>query len=278
MRLRVTTLTENTATRSGTLAEHGLSMLVEVDDLAVLLDTGQTNTAVHNARALGVDLSRVRHLVLSHGHQDHTGGLREVLACTGEVEVYAHPEVWRSRYAVRKDDRPRYSGLPFVREQLEAMGATFHLSDGAAAIGPGVMTTGYVPRRTEFERLDADLKIRTPRGWEQDEMPDDQALLVKTPKGLVVLLGCAHSGVVNTLRRAQEVAQEERIFAVLGGTHLKAAGPEQMERTIAALSAFDINKLGVSHCTGLEAAGRLAREFGDRFFFNNVGAVSEWEF
>lgn len=277
MRLRVTTLTENTTTRAGTLAEHGLCMLVEVDNLRLLLDTGQSCTAVHNARVLGVDLSRVAHLVLSHGHQDHTGGLREVLAQTREVKVYAHPEVWRPRYAVRRGERTRYSGLPFVREQLEAMGAAFHLSDGPAIIAPNVMTTGYVPRRTGFERLDADLKVRTPGGWGQDEIPDDQALLVKTPRGLVVLLGCAHSGIVNTLLRAREVAGEERIFAVLGGTHLGFSTPEQLERTIAALKELSIEKLGVSHCTGLAAGAVLAREFGERFFYNNVGTVTEWE-
>lgn len=278
MRLRVTTLAENTATRVGTLAEHGLSMLLEVDDLRVLLDTGQTSTAVHNARVLGVDLSQVGYLVLSHGHQDHTGGLREVLAATGEVQVYAHPEVWRSRYAVRKGEKPRYSGLPFVKQQLEAMGATFHLSDGPATIAPGVMTTGCIPRRSSFEELDSELKVRTPQGWEQDDVPDDQALLVQTPKGLVVLLGCAHSGIVNTLHRAREVAQEERIFAVLGGTHLGFATPVQVDKTIAALKAFGIARLGVSHCTGLATAARLAREFENRFFFNNVGTVTEWRF
>jgi len=277
MRLRITTLAENSATRFGTLAEHGLSMLVEVDDLCILLDTGQTGTAVHNAHAMGIDLSRVGRMVLSHGHQDHTGGLREVLAQTGEVTVYAHTDVWRPRYVVRKGEKARYAGLMFVREQLESMGATFQLSDGPVHISREVMTTGPVPRVTPFERLDSDLVVKTAEGWQQDQVPDDQALVVKTPRGLVVLLGCAHSGIVNTLLHAQQVAGQRRIYAVLGGTHLGFSTQEQLDRTIAALRDMDIQRIGVSHCTGLAASGRLAREFGDHFFFNNVATVTEWE-
>ncbi|MHB0868842.1 MAG: MBL fold metallo-hydrolase, partial [Chloroflexota bacterium] len=173
MRLRITTLAENTATKVGTLAEHGLCMLVEVDDLSLLLDTGQTTTAVHNARALGIDLSRVSHLVLSHGHQDHTGGIKDVLALTGEVVIHAHSDVWRPRYVIRKGEKTRHIGLAFVRELLESMGATFRLSDGPDRITDRVMTTGPVPRNTPFERVDADLVVKTPQGWQQDQIPDD---------------------------------------------------------------------------------------------------------
>ncbi len=278
MRLRITTLAENSATKVGTLAEHGLSMLVEVDDLCLLLDTGQSATAVHNARALGVDLSRVSHLVLSHGHQDHTGGIKDVLAQTGEVTVHAHTDVWRPRYVARKGEQARYAGLMFLREQLESMGATFQLSDGPVHISREVMTTGPVPRVTPFEKLDAALVVKAPQGWQQDQVPDDQSLVVKTPEGLVVLLGCAHSGMVNTLLHAQQVAGEKRIFAVLGGTHLGFASQEQLDKTVAMLRELDLQKIGVSHCTGLPASGRLAREFGDRFFFNNVATITEWEF
>lgn len=277
MHLRITTLAENTAAKLGVLAEHGLSMLVEVDDLCLLLDTGQTDTVVHNARVLGVDLSRVQHIVLSHGHLDHTGGLMKVLAETGEVTVHAHAEVWRPRYGVRGVAKPRYAGLPHLREQLESMGATFRLSDGPDRITDRVMTTGAVPRTTSFEHVDADLKVKTPRGLEQDEVPDDQSLLVKTPKGLVVLSGCAHSGIVNTLTCARQVGGESRVFAVLGGTHLGFASAEQLEKTVVALRDFQIEKIGVSHCTGMVGAVALARAYGDRFFFNNVGTVTEWE-
>lgn len=278
MKIRVTTLAENTAGKIGTLAEHGLSMLAEVDGLTLLVDTGQTTTAVHNARTLGVELSRVGHVVLSHGHGDHTGGLDSVLAETGQVKVYAHTQVWRPRYAVRKGEKERFSGLTHLREQLESLGAEFVLSDGPVEIARGITTTGPVPRRTPFERVDSALRVKGSAGWEQDEVPDDQSVVVKTPRGLVVLSGCAHSGIVNTLLRAREVAGEERIFAVLGGTHLGFAPAEQLDRTIEAFRGFDIQKIGVSHCTGLPAAARLAAEFGDRFFFNNVGTVTEFEF
>lgn len=277
MRLRITTLAENTATKMGTLAEHGLSMLVEVDDLCLLLDTGQTDTVVHNAHALRVDLSRVGHLVLSHGHSDHTGGLMKVLADTGEVTIHAHVDVWRPRYGTRGGGKPRFTGLPHIREKLESMGASFRLCDGPDRITGEVMTTGRVPRVTPFERVDADLKVKTATGWEQDQIPDDQALLVKTARGLVVLSGCAHSGIVNTLTWARQVADEKRILAVLGGTHLAFAPVEQLERTVAALIDFQIEKMGVSHCTGQAGAAALAREYGERFFFNNVGTVTEWE-
>lgn len=275
--IRVTTLTENTVTKNGLLAEHGLSMLVEVGDLCLLLDTGQTHTAVHNARALKIDLSKVSHLVLSHGHQDHTGGLRDVLCQVGEVHLHALKDVWMPRYVVRGGEEPRYNGIPFERQSLVAMGATIHLSDGLVLINENVMTTGPIPRVTDFEGLDPDQKIRTPLGWRQDEIPDDQALLIRGRRGMVVLLGCGHSGIVNTLRRAQDVAQEERIVAVLGGTHLKAASLRQVERTIEALQHLGVETLGVSHCTGPAASARLAESFGDRFFYNNVGTVTEWE-
>jgi len=278
VRVKITTLAENSATIQGTLAEHGLSMLLQLDDLWVLLDTGFSDTAVHNAHALKIDLSRVSHIVMSHGHRDHSGGLLSVLAETGEVTVHGHVGIWKPRYGVPQNQKPKYAGLPYVREMLESLGATFDLSDGPVQLSPQVMTTGPVPRNTPFETLDARLKVRVGQGWVQDQIEDDQSLLVKTPRGLVVMLGCAHSGIVNTLYRAQEVSGEKRIYAVLGGTHLKSASREQLEKTVDVLKQLDIQKIGVSHCTGMVASAVLAQEFGDRFFFNNVGTVTDWEF
>ncbi|MGI5836929.1 MAG: MBL fold metallo-hydrolase, partial [Chloroflexota bacterium] len=239
MRVKITTLAENSVGKIGTIAEHGLSMLLELDDLCVLLDAGPSSSTVHNARFMDIDLSRVSHIVLSHGHWDHTGGLRDLLAQTGEVTVHAHTDVWKPRYSVRKGQKPRYTGLPYQRGLLEALGATFDLSDAPIRINENVMTTGPVPRKTDFEKLDSAARVKTPQGWEQDQILDDQSLLVKTPKGLVVLLGCAHSGIVNHLNQARKVSGEERIFAVLGGTHLGFLDREQLTKTVAALKEMD---------------------------------------
>ena len=277
MVVKLTTLTENTAGKVGLLAEHGLAILVEAHGRRILFDTGQSTTAVHNARLLGVDLTAIDAIVLSHGHNDHAGGLKEVLREVGrggrEVTVVAHPAMWTPRYSVREGERPRFNGVPYRREELESLGARFRLDTGPVALGPGITTTGEVPRVTPFERLDSALKVREGDAWQQDQLLDDLSLVVRAEAGLVVVLGCAHSGIVNTLLHARKVTGVERILAVVGGTHLGFGKPEQVEESVRALREFGVGRLGVSHCTGLPAAARLASEFGDRFFFNSAGTV-----
>ena len=285
MSVRITTLAENSTSRGGLLAEHGLSLLVESRDCQILFDTGQTSTAMHNARALGVDLTGVGVIALSHGHYDHTGGLRDVVREVGrgerDVEVVAHAGVFDPHYSIRKgekgqeDERPRYVGIPFSRQALEGEGAVFRLVEGPADVSDCALLTGEVPRLTPYEHVDSNLRLREGDGWVQDPVFDDQALVVRAEEGLVVVLGCAHVGMVNTLEYARRITGEERILAVVGGTHLGPAPREQLEETVKALRGFGIRKLGVSHCTGLPTAARLAREFGDAFFFNVAGTVAE---
>jgi 7,8-dihydropterin-6-yl-methyl-4-(beta-D-ribofuranosyl)aminobenzene 5'-phosphate synthase len=128
---------------------------------------------------------------------------------------------------------------------------------------------------TDYESIDPGLLVRTDGTLNPDPLWDDQALFVKTTKGLVAVLGCAHRGIINTLRHAQTVTGERQIHAVIGGTHLLRTAPERVERTIADLKALGVQRLGVSHCTGFHPAARLAQEFGDAFFLNNAGTQIE---
>ena len=278
MKLRITTLSENTAGMNENtaglvnfLAEWGLSILVETDEVNILLDTGQSISAGYNADILGIDLSRIDRIVLSHGHFDHTGGLRHVLRkMRKRVEIIAHPDIWAAKYS-RRQDRDIYIGIPFLRQELEGLGASFNLTTKPVKITDNIMTTGEIPMVTDYEAIDPDLMVKEDTGWQPDKLLDDRALIITTESGLIVILGCAHRGIINTLYYAQQLTGIKRVHAVLGGCHLFGASQERVRLTIAALKELGVQKIGVSHCTGLPAAAIMAQEFGDKFFFNNAG-------
>jgi 7,8-dihydropterin-6-yl-methyl-4-(beta-D-ribofuranosyl)aminobenzene 5'-phosphate synthase len=271
MEVRVTTLSENTA-NYGYLAEWGLSILVEVDGLRILMDTGLSFSAVHNAQLMGIDLATIDCIVLSHGHADHTGGLREVLNIKGEVEVIAHPDIWAAKY-VRRDSeaKEQYCGIPFSLDELESRGARFKLAKEPIHITEHVKTTGEIPMLSSYEDIEDNLFVKEGSALQPDKLADDLALVIDTDFGLVVILGCAHRGIVNTLRHAQNLTGKELVYADIGGTHLFRASDERIERTIADLKEMGIQRLGVSHCTGFHASARLAQEFEDAFFLSNAG-------
>jgi 7,8-dihydropterin-6-yl-methyl-4-(beta-D-ribofuranosyl)aminobenzene 5'-phosphate synthase len=278
MKLIVTTLSENTAGMNqdtpgmiNFLAEWGLSMLVATDEVNILLDAGQSISTVYNADIFGIDLRRIDKIVLSHGHADHTGGLREVLRrMRKEIEIIAHPDIWEVKYS-RRDGKDRYIGMPFLPQELEGLGATFNLTAQPTKITDLIMTTGEIPMVTDVEEIDPDLMIKEDDGWQPDKLLDDQALIINTELGLVVILGCAHRGIINTIYHARQLTGEKRVHAVLGGCHLFGASKERVQATIAALKELNVQKIGVSHCTGLPAAAMMAQELGDRFFFNSAG-------
>jgi len=274
MKLRITTLSENTAGLGNFLGEWGLSILVETEGLHLLLDAGQSISTVYNADILGIDLSQTDKIILSHGHYDHTGGLRQVLRkIKRATEIIAHPDIWVAKYARRKGQTEKYIGIPYQRQELESLGANFNLSTKPTKISANITTTGEIPMVTEFEEIESNLLIKESAGFQPDKLLDDQALIINTEVGLVVILGCAHRGIINTLYYAQQLTGAKKIHTVLGGCHLIDASEERVRLTIAALKELDIQRLGVSHCTGLPAACLMVQEFGDKFFFNNAGTT-----
>ena len=276
MPTRLTILVENTVPgkSDGLCAEHGFAVFIERPDLRLLFDTGPQGVALlNNAPRLGVDLQRTDAIVLSHGHGDHTGGLAAVLAVLGKaVPVFGHPDIFLQRYGKRRGGEIRYAGLPFAQAALEGNGARFDLSAAFRAIAPGVHLTGEVPRRHTFETGDARLFIRTDGQERPDPFSDDQSLVLDTQDGLVLVLGCCHAGLINTIDHVRTQLSDRPLHTVIGGTHLGFAPEHQLEQTIAALRALGIRQLGLSHCTGLEAGARLAAEFGKRVIFCNVGS------
>lgn len=270
--LRITTLSENTVDDLGLLGEWGLSILVETDDTIILFDTGQSISVVHNAEVLGIDLHKVDKIVLSHGHADHTGGLLNVLAQIGKnVEIIGHPDILIPKYTGKQEDKRRNIGFPFQVEELESLGAKFTLEKSPVHLTSNIMTTGEVPMVVDFEQIDPDhFFLKKDSEWYPDELKDDLALIIDTAPGLIVLLGCGHRGLINTLYHARKLTGRKEIRLVIGGCHLINSSVERVYMTIAELKELDVRMVGVSHCTGLEASAIMAQELGERFFYNNA--------
>lgn len=272
MPIQITTLSENTAGRVDLLAEWGLSILIEADDHKVLLDTGQSFSAAYNAIRLGLGLSQIDKIVFSHGHYDHTGGLLHMLKMMKkQVDIIAHPDMWAAKYAKRPEGREEYAGVPFPKEAAESLGASFNLTKKPVWITENIVTSGEVPMLNEYEEIDPNLYVRESGDLKPDPLGDDQAIFVKSERGLVIILGCAHRGIINTIRHAQKLTGVELVYAVIGGTHLLRASSQRMDFTIAELFSIGIQRLGACHCTGLSASATLAQTFGEAFFFNNAG-------
>ena len=277
--LKLTILCENTAIPSlGILGEHGFAVLIENEENSFLFDTGQGHSIIHNAFCLEKDLRKVKRIFLSHGHYDHTGGLEKVLNITEKIDIYAHPDIFSERIAVLKRGGKKIEknvGMPESKEVYEALGARFVFNKTFTDVEPDMYLTGEVPRLTTFEKADKRLMIKKDGRLVPDPLNDDQSLVVTTPRGLVVVLGCAHSGMINTLNHIKEKLPGQKIWMVIGGTHIGFLTDEQVRETIVALDGFLIERIGVSHCTGLAQSMKLMQAFGDKFFFANAGSVIE---
>ena len=274
--LSATVLCENSVSGPfGITGEHGWSIFIETDGNTVLFDTGQEQGLISNSLLLGKDIRAIDAIVLSHGHYDHTGGLPQALALTGRMPVYCHPDIFLNRYW-RKDGAQREIGLRYRRTWLESLGAEFRFSTEFSEIFPGIFITGEVPRVTPFEPPDPHMKLRNRDGeWIQDPLLDDMSMVIDTEKGLTVILGCAHAGLINILKHVSSMFPGRPIHAVTGGTHLGFASDVQFEETVKALDGFDVQLLGASHCTGLENSARLYARLGERFFFASAGTCLE---
>ncbi len=273
---RITVLVENTATGQGLLAEHGLSFWIEHGGHRILFDTGQGYVLKHNAQRLCIPLDTADAVVLSHGHFDHTGGLADVLELGNSPALFLHPAALAPRYARLTDGSAREIGMPQPGVQAVQKKTSLVMTEAATEVCAGIHVTGPVPRQTSFEDAGGpfyvDCACRQP-----DEFPDDQALYFETAQGIVVVLGCAHAGIVNTLRYVQTLTGNRPIHTVMGGTHLVSASLERMDRTVEELRRIGIQRLMPAHCTGFPAMARLWHEFSCQYASCPVGTIIEIE-
>jgi 7,8-dihydropterin-6-yl-methyl-4-(beta-D-ribofuranosyl)aminobenzene 5'-phosphate synthase len=260
--LSITIVDDNHAL-GGLASEHGLSLWIETGGRRILLDTGQGAAFDQNVSALGIDLSSTDALVISHGHYDHTGGVPRVVREAPQAEVYFHPGVLRPRYSIRDGVVKRIDLPQVARSALESLPpARVHRVEGVVTLTERVGLNAPIPRSTGYEDTGGPFYL-DPEGSEPDPIADDLALSVETGRGLVVCLGCAHAGVVNTLDHVLSVNRGGRVRAVVGGFHLGSASDERMAETISALRSLSPELVVPCHCTGEAATATLAGALGE---------------
>ncbi len=279
MNVRITILCENSVSSPlPVLGEHGFAAFIETDQGNYLFDTGQGLSLSHNAKYLKKDLSTIKSVFISHGHYDHTGGLTHVLKVKGRVPVFAHPDIFAKKYAAVKTngrESKKYVGMQHERGELERLGAQFALDTTWREVAKDIFLTGEVPRITDYEKGDARLLAEKEGTIFPDPLLDDQSLVIKTSQGLLIVLGCAHAGLINIMRHISGYFRHDRIHIIVGGTHLGFLTNDQLDKTIVDLKNFDFRQLGASHCTGPRASARLFHELGDRFFFAHAGTSTD---
>ncbi len=271
---------DNQASSSyGLCGEHGLAVWISVAGRRILFDSGQKAALFPNAEKLGIDLTTADLLVLSHGHYDHAGGVAEVIENAPSLQVYLHPAALDKRFSYREGNA-KYIGMPEAARA--ALGGipqgNVHWVTSSMTIADGVGLSGPIPRLTEYEDtggpfyLDAEAKI-------SDPISDDLALWFHSDRGLVVVVGCSHAGLINTLLQVQQASGETKLHAVIGGFHLNMASELRLQHTVNALKKFAPDIIVPGHCTGDLAIKTLIKEFGEKvkpgfaganFTFNTV--------
>ena len=258
--MRITVLADDRKGSDHCLPEHGLSLLIEHEGGSILLDFGQTNRFMLNAINMGIDLRSVEIAVLSHGHYDHADGL----AYIKNKKIFAHPDCFLKRYS--KVDG-KYDGMAISKDELRKNNELI-LSKETCEMQSGSYFLTGIPRYFEFENQDFPTVLEN---GTVDELFDDSGIAFNTAKGVVVITGCAHSGICNTVEHAKSICNNDKVYAVIGGFHLRQVN-ENFHKTVRYLKGLRVQHLLTGHCTCDDACAIMARQMQEEVNFQVLGA------
>lgn len=275
--VRITCVVDNNALKNTNLqSQHGLAFWIETEYGQVIFDTGQTDAVfAHNLSLLGLNPQEAAALAISHAHYDHTGGLDTALAQHKNLKIYAHSDLFQARYSFREGEY-RSIGMNLTQEELEER-AQLKLSAAPQEIVPGLWTTGEIVARPEKEGRSTHHFIRSAAGWQPDPYRDDLSLVLRTAQGLILICGCCHAGLLNTIFHVENHF-DKPIIAILGGTHLVSASDTDLEHVISVLSdRYPSLSFYLNHCTGERARQTLAKVFDSQVQSCPSGTIIDFE-
>lgn len=271
----ITLLVDNKA-GEGLECVHGFAAWIKIRDRHILFDTGQNDVILKNAERLGIDLAGAEVLVMSHGHDDHTDNLADFYAINPSAPMYCGQNIEVDRFCCRPGEQSLNWSPPASAKQVFASlpAEQKHILSAPHYFLPGVAATGPVPRLTTFEDV-GDALFLDAAGTKPDPVEDDMSMWFETDKGLVILLGCCHSGIVNTVNYIRQVSGIEKVSGIVGGMHLIRASEERMNKTLEAMKSWNMDWLIPCHCTGDAAMQRMKDYLGDIVTFGCTGTVIE---
>lgn len=275
MNLKITTLIENKPGINTELYyEHGLSLYIEAGKIKILFDTGQSGDFIKNAEILKVDLSKIDYVLLSHGHYDHSGGFEKFVSKFKEpYKLIVGKDFFNSKYKLIEEVNYKYNGNSFDEEFISRNNISIkYIKDDIYYISENIMVFSNFKSSNNFELLNPKFKIKNNKKYVLDKFSDEISLAVKTDKGLVVIVGCSHVGIVNILETIMR-RTNMYIYGVVGGTHLVEADDLRLNKTIDFLNKNNIKILRMSHCTGEKAVKEIKSQFGEKFVYNNTGNI-----
>jgi 7,8-dihydropterin-6-yl-methyl-4-(beta-D-ribofuranosyl)aminobenzene 5'-phosphate synthase len=262
-KIALTIIMDNYVQSSGLIAEHGWSILIESGEDRILFDFGASHNIIPNLKQLGFTAHMINKIFISHGHYDHTGGLYYIARSAGrQIKLFTHPAVFEKKYKLIRKLKKTYIGMPFEKDVYSDYGISFMTGKESLNISGNIYSTGEIEQILPFERSSNNFLIKRNGFNRSDDLRDDTSLIIDTQKGIILITGCAHRGLISSIRQAQKISGKGHFNAVIGGFHLANKDRSYMEKILLELKDTSIDLIVPAHCSGVEGYRAIKEAFG----------------
>lgn len=260
----------NNSSAKGFRNEHGFSLLIKYEGKNILFDTGNGTAFIENSIRFNIKSSDIDYLILSHGHYDHCGNINYILNYNPDIKTYIHKDALNIRYSIHQDRDPKVSSIGISKENKKAIqNSNTIYTEKPIQIYRDLHLTGGIPRLSG-EDSGGPFFYDTV-GLKEDIIPDDQSIWINTEYGLIIITGCCHSGLINTVEYIRNITGQKKVSAIIGGLHLSKANNDRIKKTTDYINSLNLNTLYPAHCTGAQVSETLAKELSCKVIILKAG-------